>query len=166
MNDDIKKRRTWIKLYEETGDAGLVCCRCGISRPTLRKWQRHYQRQGKAGLSSHSRQPHHSPNRKVFAQEVEWILELRRTRNLGARRIQNGLKRLHNYDLGLATIQKAVRVGRGGPHPLELRNRLDAVFDTRKSAAFRTRRSDVCVKEIRVVSGLQWARIAAARQRG
>ncbi len=25
-------------MYEECGDAGLVCRRCGISRPTLLKW--------------------------------------------------------------------------------------------------------------------------------
>src|SRR5271157_3841863 len=31
-----KTRLVWLKLYEETGDAGLVCRRCGISRPTLR----------------------------------------------------------------------------------------------------------------------------------
>ncbi|WP_158683987.1 helix-turn-helix domain-containing protein, partial [Pseudoalteromonas sp. T1lg10] len=38
MNREIQQRLTWIKLYEETNDAGLVCRRCGISRPTLRKW--------------------------------------------------------------------------------------------------------------------------------
>jgi len=38
MNPEIKKRLTWIKLFEATGDAGLTCRRCGISRPTLRKW--------------------------------------------------------------------------------------------------------------------------------
>jgi hypothetical protein len=37
MDDEIKKCLTWIKLYEERGDADLVCRRCGISRPTLQK---------------------------------------------------------------------------------------------------------------------------------
>jgi transposase InsO family protein len=109
MDNEIKKRWTWIKLNEETGDAGLVCRRCGISRPTLRKWWQRYQEQGEAGLRSQSRRPERSPNRKVFEQETEWILELRRTRHLGARRIQNELKRLHNCDLGLATIQKVLQ---------------------------------------------------------
>ncbi|MBV9386068.1 MAG: IS481 family transposase, partial [Chroococcidiopsidaceae cyanobacterium CP_BM_ER_R8_30] len=35
MNIEIKQRLRWIKLYEQTGNAGLVCLRCGISRPTL-----------------------------------------------------------------------------------------------------------------------------------
>ena len=36
MNKEIKQRLKWIELYEETNNAGLVCRRCGISRPTLR----------------------------------------------------------------------------------------------------------------------------------
>lgn len=34
----IQQRLQWVKLYETSGDARLVCRRCGISRPTLRKW--------------------------------------------------------------------------------------------------------------------------------
>lgn len=94
MNDEIKQRLTWVKLYEQTYDAGLVCRRCGISRPTLRKWWRRYQEHGEAGLRSLSRRPHQSPRRKVFEQDEQRILELRRTRHLGARRIQHELKRL------------------------------------------------------------------------
>jgi len=67
MNEEIKKRLTWIKLYEETDyDAGLVCRRCGITRPTLRKWLRRYQELGEDGLASQSRRPTHSPKQKVF----------------------------------------------------------------------------------------------------
>lgn len=35
--DLAKARLGWVELYAQTGDAGLVCQRCGISRPTLRK---------------------------------------------------------------------------------------------------------------------------------
>lgn len=108
MDDNVKKRLAWITLYEQTGNAGLVCRRCGISRPTLQKWLRRYQAFGEAGLESQSRRPHHSPNRKVAEQDEQHILDLRRTRHLGARRIQNELKWLHNRDLGLATIQKVL----------------------------------------------------------
>ncbi|MBB1277363.1 IS481 family transposase, partial [Pseudoalteromonas sp. SR43-3] len=34
MNKEIKQRLKWIELYEKTNNAGLVCRRCGISRPT------------------------------------------------------------------------------------------------------------------------------------
>ncbi|OSM88881.1 BfpM-like protein, partial [Escherichia coli SHECO002] len=37
MNREIQQRLQWVKLYETSGDAGFVCRRCGISRPTLRK---------------------------------------------------------------------------------------------------------------------------------
>ena len=38
----LKARLTWVQMYERTGDAGLTCRRCGISRPTLRKWSSRY----------------------------------------------------------------------------------------------------------------------------
>ena len=47
---DARTRLGWVRLYEEAGDAGLVCRRCGISRPTLRKWWRRYRAEGEAGL--------------------------------------------------------------------------------------------------------------------
>jgi transposase-like protein len=116
MNDEIKQRLTWVKLYEQTQDAGLVCRRCGISRPTLRKWWRRYQEHGEAGLRSLSRRPHQSPKQKVFEQDEQRILELRHTRHLGARRIQHELKRLFNCELGLShqpkLIQQTQTVGR------------------------------------------------------
>ena len=30
---DARTRLGWIRLYEQVGDAGLVCRRCGIARP-------------------------------------------------------------------------------------------------------------------------------------
>jgi len=117
MESDIRARFRWIKLYEETEDAGLVCRRCGISRPTLRKWWGRYKEHGLRGLKSHSRRPKKSPATKIGQKENDWILELRSKRNLGARRIQSELKRLHNYDLSLATIHKVL--SRNGCKPLQ-----------------------------------------------
>lgn len=42
MKAEVKKRLTWIRLYEEYQDAGFVCRKCCISRPTLRKWWNRY----------------------------------------------------------------------------------------------------------------------------
>ena len=36
MDGEIQQRLQWVRLYEETGNVGLVCRRCGISRLTLR----------------------------------------------------------------------------------------------------------------------------------
>jgi hypothetical protein len=33
---NAQARLGWVRLYEQVGHAGLVCRRCGISRPTLR----------------------------------------------------------------------------------------------------------------------------------
>ncbi len=103
---DIRQRLQWVMLYEQTQDAGLVCRRCGISRPTLRKWVKRYNEHGVSGLESLSRQPHGSPNRKVYQREESLILEMRKNRRLGARRIQNELLRLHEISLSLRTIHK------------------------------------------------------------
>ena len=89
MDREIQQRLQWVRLYEETGNAGLVCRRCGISRPTLRKWWKRYQQDGKEALVNRSRRPHRSPNTKVGKHEERLILTLRKTRNLGARRIQS-----------------------------------------------------------------------------
>ncbi|MDR1125361.1 MAG: helix-turn-helix domain-containing protein, partial [Deltaproteobacteria bacterium] len=50
MEKEVRQRHQWVRLYEESRDAGLVCRRCGISRPTLRKWWIRYQAQGLDGL--------------------------------------------------------------------------------------------------------------------
>lgn len=108
-------RLGWVKLYQETGNAGYVCRRCGISRPTLRKWAHRYAACGIDGLKNQSKRPRHSPNAKVGVKEERLILELRQQRRLGARRIQNELKRLHHLSLALATIQKVLQRHRVEP---------------------------------------------------
>ena len=75
MNREIQQRLVWVKLFEETNDAGLVCRRCGISRPTLRKWWKRYSEQGIDGLSSQSKRPLKSPNTKINA-ELEALISL------------------------------------------------------------------------------------------
>ena len=81
MNREIQQRLQWVRLYEESGDAGFVCRRCGISRPTLRKWWRRYQEHGVDGLVSCSRRPHSAPNIKAGQHEEGLILDLRTNRN-------------------------------------------------------------------------------------
>src|SRR3712207_7007874 len=71
---DARTRLGWVRLYEQVGNAGVVCRRCGISRPTLRKWWRRYRAEGEAGLEARSRRPHRSPDRKVFAEQEALIL--------------------------------------------------------------------------------------------
>ncbi len=108
MDADIRKRLHWVQLYQETGDAGLVCRRCGISYPTLRKWVRRYREAGEASLISRSRRPARSPARRVFERERALILSLRGERKLGARRIQSELRRHHNLSLSLDSIHKVL----------------------------------------------------------
>jgi len=104
----LRMRQQWVQLYEQTNDAGLVCRRCGISRPTLRKWLRRFNAQGVEGLQERSRRPRQSPNLKITADVEGLILDIRKKRRLGARRIQSELKRLHSLPLSLASIHKVL----------------------------------------------------------
>lgn len=61
----------------------------GISRPTLKKWYRRYLEVGIDGLNDQSKKPHVSPNQKLNSELIQLILELRNSRNLAARCIQN-----------------------------------------------------------------------------
>lgn len=76
-------RLIWVRTYERTGDAGLTCRRCGVSRPTLRNWWRRYQAEGLNGLTDRSRRPLRSPGKRVHDAEEQRILTLRRSRRLG-----------------------------------------------------------------------------------
>src|SRR5450755_97648 len=95
-------------MYKETGDAGLTCRRCGISRPTLRKWMRRFEQHGQVGLVSQSTRPTGSPNRKVDHTVQAAILELRRAKNIGARRIQIELGFAKELWLSRTIIQRAL----------------------------------------------------------
>ncbi len=108
MDHKEQARLTWVQMYLATGNAGLTCRRCGISRPTLRKWVGRFQTDGLDGLRELSRRPKTSPGRKILAEQEEWILELRRERRLGARRLQHELRRLHGFHLSLASIHQVL----------------------------------------------------------
>ena len=106
MDANIKKRLEWVQMYLELGDAGTTCRRCGISRPTLRKWSRRYADLGMKGLEEHSRCPISVEPHKLTPQTKRLVLDMRQTRNLGHRRIQSELKRLHEISLSVASIDK------------------------------------------------------------
>lgn len=113
MDTNQRARFTWVKLFKETGNAGFVCRRCGISRPTLRKWVRRFDEQGIDGLVDQSRRPHSSPATKVTSQLEELILLMRKDRQLGAKRISSELQRLHGISLSPPTIQKVINRATG-----------------------------------------------------
>ena len=109
MREEIKKRLVWIEAYKRTGDAGPVCRRYGISRPTLRKWFRRYKAHGKEGFVDQSRRPKRSPNCKITEEIEGWIIGFHGEQNLGARRIQSELNWLHQCKLSLASIHKILK---------------------------------------------------------
>jgi hypothetical protein len=101
--DEIRRRRIWVQLYAKTKDAGLVCRRCGISRPTLRLWWKRFL----AKL--------HSARRILDRERIDLILGLRDERKLGPKRIQAELLRHHDTRLPTATIWKVLRAHERAP---------------------------------------------------
>lgn len=67
-----------------------------------------YRESGIEGLKDRSKRPNTISRIKITSEYEKWILDLRRTRKLGARRIQTELKRLHELSLSLATIHKVL----------------------------------------------------------
>lgn len=108
MDREIRQRLQWVPMYEECSNAVLICLRCGISRPTLRKWAKRYKQFGIAGLESQSRRPYSSPDTKVTDELRALILTMREKRNLEVRRLQTELIRLHQIHLSTATLHKVL----------------------------------------------------------
>jgi transposase InsO family protein len=108
MDTEVRKRLRWVQLFEELANYTQVCLRCGISRPTLRKWVSRYRVHGVHGLVAKSRRPRTSPAVRITEQERGWIAELR-TRRLGSRRIQSELKRCNSFEVSRPVIEKALR---------------------------------------------------------
>lgn len=105
MNGESQKRLKWVKLYQQIGKAETVCSRCGISRPTLRKWLKRYKALGLEGLKDQSRRPH-TIHTKVTKEDERRILDLRVNRKLGHRSIASEMKRLYERSFSTATIHK------------------------------------------------------------
>ncbi len=126
MKLSVQARKKWIELYEATGNAELTCLRCGISRPTLRKWWKRYQEEGDAGLVERSRKPHRSPNLKIDEELTALVLNIRQTRNLGARRIQSDLLLNYQIRLSLTSI-----------HKLLIKNDVSPVLKLKKNKRFK-----------------------------
>lgn len=123
MGKRQRARLGWVQIYEEVKDASLVCRRCGVSRPTLRKWYQRYLEQGIEGLRDQSRRPHFSPSQKVDKEVEVLILAMRQKRHLGAKRISSELFRLHEIKLSSPTIPKVLNRNGKGHLPTRLRRR-------------------------------------------
>lgn len=91
--DEINTRLNWINIYLELYNAGVVCRKCGISRPTVRKWFNRYKELGVEGLNEHSRRPKKIKT-KVTSEDEQRIIDLRDNRKLGHRSIAREMKRL------------------------------------------------------------------------
>lgn len=143
MDEKIRARLGWVELYIETKDAGFVCHRCGISRPTLRKWFRRYQANGLKGLKEQTRRPHTSPNSKITEDIENQIVSMRKKRKLGCKRICNEMLRLHDVSISAPTVQKVLDRNDLGSLPNRVRKRKFPIRYNRPISGDRVQ-MDVC----------------------
>ncbi|WP_367363884.1 IS481 family transposase [Candidatus Tisiphia endosymbiont of Nedyus quadrimaculatus] len=106
---DSKVQLRLVELYKQSNHAGKVCTHYGISRFTLRKWYKRYELLGEKGLYDISSIPKAFPLQKRSETNEKLIINLRKERNLGARRIQSELKRLYGISFSTATIHKVLK---------------------------------------------------------
>lgn len=85
MDSKVKLRLNWMNLYKKLGHSGMVCQHYNISRFTLRKWCKRYEAFGEAGLVNLSSKPKTSPTKKINVASEQLIIDLRKTRKLGAK---------------------------------------------------------------------------------
>lgn len=109
MSYKTQIRLKWIELYQQLKNVGKVCERYAISRHTLSKWLKRYETLGEKGLLDVTSRPKTSPLQKRSQADQELIINMRKERNLGARRIQSELKRLHGISFSTATIHKVLK---------------------------------------------------------
>ena len=86
----VKLRLMIVHTWQECGSLRETARRLAISRNTVRKWVRRYLKEGEAGLYDLSRRPKRSPRRTPREVE-EQVLELRRERGWGRKRISHAL---------------------------------------------------------------------------
>jgi hypothetical protein len=70
------------ELFLSIKDYSIVCWKCCVLRPTLRKWMRRFHDKGAEGLVTGSRKPKSSPATKILDRHRKRIRELR-YRSLG-----------------------------------------------------------------------------------
>lgn len=66
---EIATRLHWVGTYLETGNAGLVCARRGLSRRMLRKWLSRQRGAGEQGLRIQTER-----GSDFFAEAACWLL--------------------------------------------------------------------------------------------
>ncbi len=125
MDDRQELRRRWqaIRLRLQGVPHKVILEKVQRSRGWLSKWHKRFERQGKAGLRSHSRRPHHTPN-ACPPRIVRLIVQTRRRLAkqkgglVGARAIRRELRSvLGKHTPSPATINRVLQAHHVVPTP-------------------------------------------------
>lgn len=93
----VVDQRYWVVQKVESGiwNVTEAAVQAGVHRKTVHKWLKRYRELGVAGLSDHSRAPHHRP-RQAPREMLDPLLELRRKHpHWGARKLRQIIQTRH-----------------------------------------------------------------------
>lgn len=111
----IRLKLTVLDLAEHLG-VTKVCREFNVPRSSFYRWKQTYEHEGRAGL--YRKKPiAHSHPRKTAPEVVEKILELRRTYQIGAKRIAFYLDRYHGIKISESTVTRVLRAHGVGSLP-------------------------------------------------
>jgi transposase InsO family protein len=105
----IKARETWIKCYEQLGSVSKAARKCGIPRPTLYRWIKRYQIEGKESLKGYSKRPKKLARLKINEELEALIKSIRQEYKFGPQAISTHLLRLHSLNISTATIWRVLK---------------------------------------------------------
>lgn len=91
MEQKIRARQNWLRIYEQTGSVNKTALRCSIARTTLYRWIKRSKEEGKSGLSDKSKRPLNVVNTKVTSDMESIMLNLRKKKRGGPQRISSYL---------------------------------------------------------------------------
>jgi len=120
-SETVMDQRAEFVVRAKARDVSMskLCKQFGVSRPTGYLWLKRYEESGSVvGLKEHSRRPHESPAKTGDELENK-VVEMRREKGWGARKIQVLLAR-QGHELAAATIHRIlIRRGLIEPDPAD-----------------------------------------------
>ena len=113
MNKEVQEilkmrwKRAMLEYAEGIGNIRKACKEFNIHRSAFYKWKKAYEKEGFEGLRRKKPIPHNHP-RKISQEVVNKVLDLRRTYQLGSKRITWYLERYHGISISESSVTRTL----------------------------------------------------------
>ena len=118
LSQEAKLRLKWLDYYRQTRNASLACRHFGISRKTMHKWLKRYDRFRIASLESESRAPRKRRRREITPDQELKIVRLRKQHMLyGKEKLARIYQTVYGEIVSAWKIQKVIEKRQLYYHP-------------------------------------------------